>query len=290
MHMRTFYALSVLAMGLSSGAMADEGQVVSEVPLLEMPTQQEQMAATLYAATAQQYLSQADIVHYMETSQARCGNCADDDQEALLNYSRRFASAQSQWRDQGSVGVMLRSGETSFGLWGDVREVNIVENEEVSLLPSGLSTSVNTVPAAVNSSPGVGVNDSFGADTVADSPSPVSATNRLNVDGGNVDTSFSPAPAPAPVSATNRLSVNNGNADASFSRAPAPASARAPAPAPAATIAPVASANLTPSGGNVSPSTGATSVGPGRIQNFNTTTSDLAYKEYMGGLFVSQSF
>ncbi len=252
--MRKFYALSVLAIGLSSGAMADEGQVVSKVPLLDTPTQQEQLAATLQAATAQQYHPLADIVHYMETNQAGCGNCADDDQEALLNYSRRFASAQYQWRDQGSVGVILRSGETSFGLWGDVREVNIVENEEVSLLPSGLSTSVTTVPAAVIASPGLAVSDSVGGGggaAISDTPSPVS----------------------------NRANLNVGNADASFNRGPSP------------TPSPATLAVLSPNGGNVRPTTGGTvSAGPRRIQSFSTTTSDLAYKEYMGGLFVSQSF
>jgi hypothetical protein len=252
MWMRNFYTLSLVAIGLSSAAMADEDNVVSGVPLMDTPTQQEQLGTALQTAMAQRYLEQVSIVHYMEANQGACANCDRHDEDALLTYSRSFASAQYHWRDSGSVGLSMRNGATSFGLWGDVREVNAVANEEVSLLPSGLSTSVNTVPAAVNASPGLAVNDGGNVGSVVDTPAPVARS--------------------APSLANNSANLNVGRADASFSRAPSTQTF----------------AGLAPNGGAARPSTSG--AGPRRVQSFSTTTSDLAYKEYMGGLFVSQSF
>ena len=243
-----FYPLAVIALGLSSAAMADDNQVVSVVPLMDAPTQQEQMAAALQTTILQQQLNDVSIAHYLKTNQSECRDCDLDDQQARLNYSRRFTSAQYQWRDQSSVGVSLRSGETSFGLWGDVREVNIVENEELSLLPSGLSTSVTTVPAAVVVSPGLAVSDSTGGGgAISDSPAPVATRGNIGVS----------------------------NADASFNRAPVQSTF----------------VGIGANSSGARPATGGAGQSrPPRIQSFSTATSDLAYKEYMGGLFVSQSF
>jgi hypothetical protein len=207
---------------------------VSTTPLIIEKTEQELLALSVRQAIQGDVQKQADLINYLQQSNRNCDACEGDITTRHLGYAAVSAKGAQRWQDQGSVGLSLRSGPTSFGVWGDVREVNAVKNDEQQLLPSTLTTNA-TVPSALSTQI---------------TPSDASAVVNSDV-------------------STSSLRLNN----------------------PGATTAQVRGDGLTTvplrvgSVSGVAPSV-ATRAPVSTVRN----TSDLAYKEYVGGLFMSQSF
>jgi hypothetical protein len=158
------------------------------------------------------------------------------DNDGLLDRQRlseaRLTSTyqhnEAQWQDRDSVGLLLQRGRTNIGVWGDVREVNVITNDDQRLLPGQLRARVVPDAVAVSDAPVVATKDAPAADRKVVAPTAISAVSTTGDVAGVRGSNFSAA------------SINT--------------------------------------------------VSTGNAQARATAGSDLSYKEYIGGLFMSQSF
>lgn len=146
--------------------------------------------------------------------------------EARLTSTYRHNEAQ--WQDRDSVGLLLQRGRTNIGVWGDVREVNVITNDDQRLLPGQLRARVVPDAVAVSDAPSIVATDAAVADRKVEAPVAISTVSA------------------------------NGN------------------------IAGVRGTNIS--------ATAISTVSAANAQARATAGSDLSYKEYIGGLFMSQSF
>ena len=145
-----------------------------------------------------------------------------------VRLTSTYRHNEAQWQDRDSVGLLLQRGRTNIGVWGDVREVNVITNDDQRLLPGQLRARVVPDAVAVSDAPSVLATDAAVADRKVEAPIAISAASTT----GNI----------AGVRGTN-----------------------------------IGAASIS-------------TVSAGNAQARATAGSDLSYKEYVGGLFMSQSF
>ena len=236
----------------TTAALADDPQAVD----------QSAVARTVYQVVMNQDDGQATLVEYTQASQADCAGCADPSEYQLDRNARFMARANRLWQDQGSVGLSLQRGATSFGVFGDVREINIVENEEQRLLPRGITNNLNVVPDAVAPVTDQVVTDNAGGQQKG---------GNQPTNGGSIS--------------NDRVVGRAISADAVAISAPIQSAPVQSAPiqaSPGLSAAPTA--NVRGFSGGISG--GAVTANQVR----SISNADLAYKEYVGGIFMSQSF
>jgi len=219
----------VVAGAYAAPAAAD---LVSTTPLIVEKTEQEQLALSVQQAVGSDVQKQADLVRYLQQNKNSCESCPNDEATRSWEYAPLFARRSQRWQDQGSVGLSLRSGPTSFGVWGDVREVNAVKNDDQQLLPSSLAAEA-TVPSALSTQISPGDSGTVGASDVRSGAPKLANPGTVQLRGDVVS------------------------------------------------VAPLRAGSVSA----ITPSV-ATRAPTSTVRN----TSDLAYKEYVGGLFMSQSF
>ena len=300
---------AALVAALMGPAHADEGGRISSAPL---PLVDDQFSENIvYSAGSHHEIAHENIIDYLQARGPECPTCGSDVTNKHLNYYRavRFQNGSQNWQGADNVGVAVRNGGTAFGVWADTREVTSFSNEDVYFLPTGVSNA-NTGGASTATTGGstniadIGLtNDSVGntvnstvTNTTPTVPSAsvspgISADSAITSNTGGASLTDAPALRTAPSTSITNTTVSR--SPAPVSAAPAPVT-RAPAPV-AAAPAPVASA---PAPASTPTFTGGTSnANVGGVQSTATidaraasASSELAFKEYVGGLFLSQSF
>ena len=225
-----FLIIGVVIAGMSVPALATESGDDATTLLTIKKTEQQLLAESVQAVLGGDEQKQS-LARFISEGGSNKDGAESQISGPRITYSRLFNSAERRWNDQGSLGLSLQSGPTSIGLWGDVREVNIVEDGNQYLLPTSLNTN-SVVPVAAG------------------------GTQPANSLTGEAD-----------LAPRNSISVNSPGNVSNNVRA------------------------ISPNGGGFSGRAGGSSTGrvASQVSSINNST-DLAYKEYIGGLFMSQSF
>ena len=289
---------NLIAAGLLLGlaqvpAIAAEPEVMSAAPLIEKKSDHEVVATVVRSTVSNRGDVEQSIVEYMQ-ARAECVDCDLTRDTVRHIYYSGYRAKAGQWQGNDNVGLAMRSGSTAFGLWADTREVTSFSNEDVYFVPTGVANAGSAPPAATSVVP-----DSVNIDATAGNGATNSNTSPQPRGGTTVNSGFStnissdvvldsaPSRSVAPVTARVDIGAGGGNA---FKGAPVAGNA------PNVTTAPISAGGTGNLGGNVGAGVGAGGRAGGASQSTRfdaqaaNATSELAYKEYVGGLFMSQSF
>lgn len=208
---------------VASPALSSENKVPEVNALTATQDAEDRIGATLRSLV----LRPADLL-YTQTYHTERDDQMDRQRVSEVRLTSTYQHNESQWQDRDSVGLLLQRGRTNIGVWGDVREVNVITNDDQRLLPGQLRARVVPDAVAVSDAPSIASTDAPAGDRKVVAPTAISVTSTAGDVAGVRGTS---------IGAASISTVSAGNAQA-----------RA------------------------------------------TAGSDLSYKEYIGGLFMSQSF